>query len=53
MKNVLKVAAFGLLLAGAALAAAVETPEIDPSSAVVPFTLLGGAVLIIRSRIRR
>ena len=52
--NVMKVVGLGLLLTGAALAGSVvPAPEIDPGSAAVPFALLGGAVLIIRSRIRR
>ena len=49
--NVLMMAVVGLMVAGSAMAAAV--PEIDPGSATVPFALLGGAVLIIRSRFRR
>jgi len=52
-----KIAGFALLLAGAAstaLAGAVAAvPEIDPGSAISALVLLGGAALIIRSRMRR
>jgi hypothetical protein len=51
--NVLKFLALGLLAAGAAMAAAQQAPEINPGSATIPFALLGGAVMIVRSRIRR
>ena len=52
-KGVLKLAVVGLALATAALAQIAPAPEIDPGSAVVPFALLGGAIMIVRSRIRR
>jgi hypothetical protein len=53
MKNVLKLVGLGVVLVGAALAAVTPTPEINPASVGTPLALLGGAVLIIRSRIRR
>jgi hypothetical protein len=46
----------GLLLVGAAwFATAVpyEAPEIDPGVAATPLALVGGAALIVRSRMRR
>jgi hypothetical protein len=51
MKSILKLVGLGVVLAGAAMAAA--APEIDPASVGTPLALLGGAMLIIRSRIRR
>ena len=53
--NVARLLGFGLLLVGAASLAFAQgaAPEIDPGSATVPLALLGGAALIIRSRIRR
>jgi hypothetical protein len=53
--NVVRFALLGLLVAGAAFAGSptAPAPEIDPGSMAVPFALLGGAVLMIRSRIRR
>jgi hypothetical protein len=53
--NVLKLAVLGTLVAAAAFGgiSAAPAPEIDPGSVAVPFVLLGGAVLMIRSRIRR
>ncbi len=55
MKNILKLVGLGVVLAGAALAAFTppDAPEINPASIATPLALLGGAVLIIRSRIRR
>jgi hypothetical protein len=37
-------------LAGLAMADAVLTPEIDPSSATTALALLSGAVLVLRGR---
>jgi len=51
--NFVKVLIFGVLVAGVALAVPPVAPEIDPGSMAVPFALIGGAVLIVRSRIRR
>jgi len=50
-----KIAGFVLLFPGAASTAlaVVAVPEIDPGSAISAFVILGGAVLIIRSRARR
>jgi hypothetical protein len=54
MKNILKLVGLAVVLAGAALAAtAPDAPEINPASVGTPLALVGGAVLIIRSRIRR
>jgi hypothetical protein len=54
MKKFLVIAGLGLFVAASAFAAAAPpAPEIDPASATAPFALLGGAILIIRSRIRR
>ena len=53
MKSILKLVGLGVVLAGAALAAAVPAPEIDPASVATPLALLSGAMLIVRSRIRR
>ena len=49
----LTMAVLGLLCTGAAFAGSVSVPEIDPGSVAVPFALVGGAILIVRSRIRR
>jgi hypothetical protein len=54
--DVLRLVGCGLLLVGAASVAFAQTngaPEIDPGTATVPLALLGGAAMIIRSRIRR
>jgi hypothetical protein len=52
--NVLTLTVLGTLLAGVLAAqSTAPAPEIDPGSMAVPFALLGGAVLMIRSRIRR
>jgi hypothetical protein len=54
-KDVLKLAMLALVLAGNTLAGGtvVSAPEIDPGTIAVPLALIGGAVLIIRSRFRR
>jgi hypothetical protein len=52
-KDVLKLSMLAFVLTGTALAGAVSTPEIDPGTMTVPLALIGGAVLIVRSRIRR
>jgi hypothetical protein len=58
MKNVaLRLVWMGLLLVGmASLGFAQDgpdAPEIDPGMATVALAILGGAVLIVRSKIRR
>ncbi len=55
MRNVLKLVGLGLVLAAAAFAgiSPPDAPEINPASVATPIALLGGAVLIVRSRIRR
>jgi hypothetical protein len=54
MKNILNLVGLGVVLAGAALAStAPVAPEINPASVGTPLALLGGAMLIVRSRIRR
>ena len=54
--DVSRIVGFGLLLLGVAsiaLGVPVDAPEIDPGMATLPLALLGGAALIVRSRIRR
>jgi hypothetical protein len=53
MKTIFSVAVFAIILASTALAVPpppTGAPEIDAGSAVGAFTLLSGAVMIIRSR---
>ncbi len=54
-KDVIKLVVLGFTLAGTALwgGSVAPAPEIDPGTIAVPLALLGGAVLIVRSRIRR
>lgn len=54
-RDILKLVVFGLVLSGVALCGGTvaPAPEIDPGTIAVPLTLIGGAVLIIRSRIRQ
>jgi hypothetical protein len=53
--DVQKLSGFALLLLGASTFAfgGTPVPEIDPGTATVPFALIGAAILIVRSRIRR
>jgi hypothetical protein len=52
-KDVLKLTMLAFALAGTNLWGGAVAPEIDPGNIAVPLALIGGAVLIIRSRIRR
>jgi hypothetical protein len=52
MRNILTLLGLGLLTVVAAMAQQPPAPEIDPGSVAVPLALLGGATMIIRSRIR-
>ncbi len=46
----LGIAVLLLTVAGAALAVAIDAPEIDGTSAVTGLGLLAGAILVLRSR---
>ncbi|HEY1493761.1 MAG TPA: hypothetical protein VGF49_04430 [Candidatus Solibacter sp.] len=53
-KDVIKLVLLAFALAGTALSGGVASPapEIDPGTIAMPLALVGGAVLIIRSRLR-
>ena len=49
----LKLMVLGVFMAAAAFAAVPPAPEVDAASMAAPLALLGGAVLIVRSKLKR